>query len=116
MNALLAATLNSLRGLRHAAASERAVRQELWTLALSLPAVLLVATDRWTGIAMVASLLLVLGVELLNTGLEKLCDLVHPGRHPMIGRIKDMGSAAVLCALLVAGLVWGAALLQRIGF
>ena len=55
-------------------------------------------------------------VELLNTSIEKLCDHVTPQIHPTIKIVKDMGSAAVLCALLIAGLVWLAALAERLGF
>lgn len=115
MPPLLAALMNSLRGLRFALRSERAVRQEALVLVVSLPVALLVARDRWTALALVVSVLLVLAVELLNTGLEKLCDHVTPEHHEAIGRVKDLGSAAVLASLVIAGLVWAVALLEAVG-
>jgi diacylglycerol kinase (ATP) len=60
-------------------------------------------------------LLVVLAVELLNTAIEKLADYVTRERHVEIRRIKDFGSAAVFCALCLAGLIWFAAVGLRIG-
>jgi len=50
-----------------------------------------------------------------NTAVEKLADHVTPEEHDEIRRIKDFGSAAVFCALCLAGLVWLAALAVRLG-
>jgi diacylglycerol kinase (ATP) len=61
-------------------------------------------------------LLLLMIVELLNTAVEKLSDHVTPDTHPAIGRIKDMGSAAVGVAMVLAGLVWMVALVERLGW
>lgn len=97
---------NSLQGLTVAARSERAVRQELVVLAVALPAAFLIADQIYDWIALIGSLTLVLIVELLNTAIEKLCDHLHPGRHPAIGTVKDFGSAAVFCALIFALAVW----------
>ncbi len=44
-------------------------------------------------VALVASLLLMLSAEFLNTAVEKLCDHLHPDRHPSIGTVKDLASA-----------------------
>jgi diacylglycerol kinase (ATP) len=115
MPPLAAAFRNSLTGLHLALRSERAVRQELVVLALGLPAAFLVGSTVWMRVALVGVLLLLLIVELLNTAIEKLCDHVTPARHPAIGAVKDIGSAAVLCAILLALLVWAAALGQRLG-
>ncbi len=100
-----AALRHSLQGLAFAR-SERAVRQELVVLALALPVAPLIAGSLLGWIALMGSLVLVLVAELLNTAIEKLCDHLHPGRHPAIGTVKDLGSAAVFCALLFAALVW----------
>jgi diacylglycerol kinase (ATP) len=54
----------------------------------------------------VGVLLIVLIVELLNSALEALADTITVDPHPMIGRAKDLGSAAVLLSLVVAALVW----------
>lgn len=105
---------NSLQGLAVAARSERAVRQELVVLAVALPVAFLISDEIHTRFALLGSLVLTLIVELLNTALEKLCDHLHPGRHPMIGTVKDLGSAAVFCALLLAGTVWFTVAIQAL--
>jgi len=110
----LAAFRNSMRGLRAAAHTEPALRLELAALAGGIPAAFLVSDDPRVFAGLVGTLLIVLAVELLNTALEKLCDHVCPQHHPTIGTIKDMGSAAVMFALVLAGLAWGAALFQAL--
>ena len=100
----------SLAGLRAAIRHEHAFRQELF---LAVPMLLLVpfiAPGRWQALAMVGSVLLVLVVELLNSGLEALCDAVTVERHPLIGRAKDIGSAAVMLCLIFTVLVWAVVL------
>jgi diacylglycerol kinase (ATP) len=57
----------------------------------------------------------VLVVELLNTAIEKLADRVNLAIDPQIGRVKDMGSAAVGLALLIAAIAWLLALAERLG-
>jgi diacylglycerol kinase (ATP) len=54
-------------------------------------------------------------IELLNTAIEKLSDRLTTDHDPQIGRVKDMGSAAVGVALVMAGLFWLFALAERIG-
>jgi diacylglycerol kinase (ATP) len=116
MDALIAAFKNSCAGLSHALCTERAVRQEAFALAFAVPLAFVVSVGVWQFVALVSVVLLVMAVELLNTSIEKLCDHVTPQIHPTIKIVKDMGSAAVLCALLIAGLVWLAALAERLGF
>jgi diacylglycerol kinase (ATP) len=113
VNALLLAFLNSWRGLRHGARTERAVRQELVLLILGVPLALVLGSSLWVRVALMASLLLMLSAEFLNTAIEKLCDHVHPGRHPMIGTVKDLASAGAFLAQVTALLVWVAALMER---
>jgi diacylglycerol kinase (ATP) len=74
-----------------------------------------VACDNWKRLALILVVLLILIVELLNTAIEKLADVVSKGPHPAIKDIKDMGSAAVAISLVIAGLVWLAAVAERIG-
>ena len=112
---LLRATLNSWNGLRAAARSEQAFRQELVTLLLAVPAAFLIATETWRRVALIGVVVLLMIVELLNTAIEKLSDHVTPEDHPAIGRIKDMASAAVGLSLLLCGLVWLVALAERVG-
>jgi diacylglycerol kinase (ATP) len=113
MDRWLRATINSWNGLVAAARSEAALRQELVALALAVPLAFVVATDAWKRLALIAVILFLIVVELLNTAIEKLADHVTAKVHPGIGRIKDMGSAAVGVALLVAGATWLVAIGER---
>lgn len=110
-----AAALNSFRGLREGLQTEAAVKQEIAITALALPLSFLVATNVWTWLALVASILLVLTVEFLNTAIERLCNHVTPERHEAIRVTKDLASTAVFFTLLLAGLVWIVALGDKLG-
>ena len=112
---LLKAALNSWNGLRAAARSEQAFRQEIIALIVAIPVAFLIAADTWRRVALIGVILLLMIVELLNTALEKLSDHVTPHHHDAIGRIKDMASAAVGLALLLAAAVWLVALAERFG-
>jgi diacylglycerol kinase (ATP) len=112
---LYGATVNSLRGFRYGLRHEAALREEAILLAAALPVGLFLAPGIGWYVAMVGSLLVVLAVELLNTAIEKLSDHVTREQHPAIRAIKDFGSAAVFCALCLAGLIWLAAIGLRIG-
>jgi diacylglycerol kinase (ATP) len=107
------ATLNTIRGLRFAARSEAALREELILLAVGVPLGAFIAPDMAWYVAMIGVLLAILAVELLNTAVEKLADHVTPEFHPRIGVVKDVGSAAVFCTLSLAGLIWAGALAER---
>ena len=109
------ATMNSWRGMVAAARSEQAFREELIALAIAVPLAFVVATEAWKRFALIGVVLLLMAVELLNTAIEKLSDHVTPALHPDIGRVKDMGSAAVGVALAIAGFTWLLALAERIG-
>jgi diacylglycerol kinase (ATP) len=113
---LINALFNSADGLIHALKTEEAVRQEFLALLAAVPLACLIATENWKRIALVALVFAVIAVELLNTCVEKLCDHVTPDRHPQIKIVKDMGSAAVLFALLATGLFLGLALMERLGW
>ena len=70
--------------------------------------------QNWVEVALLAgSVLLVMIVELLNTGIEAAIDRISLEWHPLAKRAKDMGSAAVLLTLLVCLGIWSAALYQR---
>ena len=114
MVALLLAFLNSWRGLRHGARTERAVRLELVLLALGLPLALVLGASLWVRVGLIATLLMMLAAEFLNTAIEKLCDHLHPGHHPRIGVVKDLASAGTFLAQATAALVWIAALIDRL--
>ena len=109
------ATINSYNGLIFAVRSEQAIREELVALILSLPAAWLVGATVMRAVELVAAVVLVLTVELLNTAIEKLADRLTMDRDPQIGRVKDMGSAAVGVALLMSLGFWLFAIAERIG-
>ena len=108
------AAVNSWSGLRLAYVGESAFRQEIWLAAPMLPAAFWLGRD-WVQVSLLAgSVLLVLIVELLNSGLEAAVDRISLDLHELSGRAKDYGSAAVLLSLLLAGGVWLAAIVQRV--
>ena len=106
--------LYSLRGLIEGLRTEAAVKQEVALALVALPLSFLVATNVWIWLALVSSVLFVLVVEFLNTAIERLCNHVTPERHEAIRVTKDLASAAVFFALLLAGLLWLVALLDRL--
>lgn len=114
MRRLLRAAVNSWKGLIAAARSEAAFRQELALLIIAVPVAIVITTEPWKRLALVATVLIVLVVELLNTAIEKLADQLTTANSPGIGRIKDMSSAAALLALIIAGLTWLAAVAERL--
>ncbi len=103
----------SLDGLR-AGWCEAALRQEMLAAALLLPAAVWVG-QTWLEVAILCSaVVLVLIVELLNTGIETAIDRIGPEWHALSKRAKDMGSAAVLLSLLLCTGIWAAALWHRL--
>jgi diacylglycerol kinase (ATP) len=115
MERLLRATVNTWNGLIVAARSEEAFRQELIVLVIAVPLAFIVTEAAWKRVALIAVVLLLLVVEMLNTAIEKLADRVNLAIDPQIGWVKDMGSAAVGVALIIAGLTWLLALAERFG-
>lgn len=96
----------SLAGVRAAFKHEAAFRQEL---ALGLPMVVLALwlhPGRVQTLLLVGSVVLVWVVELLNSALEALADAISIDHHPLLGRAKDLGSAAVMLTLLLAAFTW----------
>jgi diacylglycerol kinase (ATP) len=114
VNRLWHATLHSLAGLE-SAWSEKAFRQEVAAAAVLVPVAFWLARD-WVQAALLAgSVLIVMIVELLNTGIEAVVDRVGPEWHALSKRAKDVGSAAVLVSLVLCGGIWVAALWERFG-
>jgi diacylglycerol kinase (ATP) len=103
----------SIDGLR-AGWHEKAFRQEAIAALVLLPAAVWLGRS-WVETALLAgSVVMVLIVELLNTGIEAAIDRIGPEWHDLSKRAKDMGSAAVLLALLLCAGIWCAAVAQRI--
>ncbi|MBP8275810.1 MAG: diacylglycerol kinase [Propionivibrio sp.] len=99
-------------GLRAAYVGEDAFRQEVLLAAILIPLAFVLPVS-WGGRAtMVASVLLVLIVELINSAIEAVVDRVSLDRHHLSKRAKDIGSAAVFLALLNVAVVWGCVLVS----
>jgi diacylglycerol kinase (ATP) len=109
------ATINSRNGLIFAIRSEQAVREELFVLLLAVPLACVVGSTVMRRVELVAAVALVLVVELLNTAIEKLSDRLTLDHDPQIGRVKDMGSAAVGVSLLMASAFWLFAIAESMG-
>jgi diacylglycerol kinase (ATP) len=109
------ATINTRNGLAFAIRSEQAVREELIALLIALPLAWVIGTTAMRRIELVAAVVMVLVVELLNTAIEKLADRLTTEHDLQIGRVKDMGSAAVGVALVTAGLFWLFSIAERMG-
>ena len=94
--------------------TESAFRQEAILSCVLLPAAFWLG-KHWVQTALlVASVVLVLVVELLNTAIEAAVDRIGKERHELSRQAKDLGSAAVLLSLLLAAGVWTAALWERL--
>ncbi len=96
----------SWQGFCSAYRLEEAFRQEVWVLALAAPLALWLGETGVEKAWLLGSVLLLLVVELLNSAIEAVVDRVGVEQHPLSGRAKDMGSAAVTVAILNAVLVW----------
>lgn len=101
----------SWAGLTAAFRHEDAFRQEVLLMVLLLPLAIYLGDNGIERALMIASLLLVLIVELLNSAVEAAVDRVSLERHPLIKRAKDMGSAAVMISLVNVLMVWSLVLL-----
>ena len=107
------ATGIALQGLRAAWRHEDAFRQEVVIAAIAIPAALLLPANSLGKTMMIASILLVLIVELLNSALESAVDHTSLERHPLAKRAKDIASAAVFLSIVNALVVWVLVLFWR---
>lgn len=108
------ATRYSIAGLASAFRHENAFREEVLLALVMLPLSIWIGRN-WVEIALLAgSVVLVLVVELLNSAVEAAVDRVSLDLHELSKRAKDYGSAAVMLSLLLCGVIWAGALLQRL--
>ena len=103
---LFRATIYSIQGLKAAFRNEAAFRLELFLAIILIPAGLWLGQNGIERALLVGSLLLVLVVELLNSGIEAIVDRFGGELHELSGRAKDVGSAAVLVSLLNVIAIW----------
>jgi diacylglycerol kinase (ATP) len=108
---LLLAFVNSWKGFRGAFRFEAAFRQEVALAVVMLPLGVYLGKTAVEKALLVASVLLVLIVELLNTGIETVVDRIGLERHELSGLAKDVGSTAVLLSFAVLIVIWGFLLL-----
>jgi len=97
----------SAKGFAACYRNEAAFRQEVAATIVLVPLGLWLGDSGIERALLVASWLLVLVVELLNSGIEAVVDRIGPERHELSGRAKDIGSATVLLTILIAALTWG---------
>ena len=96
----------SADGLTAAFRHEDAFRQEVFLAAVLVPAAFFTPATGIGKALMVASVLLVLIVELLNSAIEAAVDRISLEHHSLAKRAKDIGSAAVFISLVNVPAVW----------
>ncbi|MDP8567881.1 diacylglycerol kinase [Methylophilus aquaticus] len=101
----------SMDGFKAAYQHEDAFRQEVWLSLFLIPLAFYLEAEALHRILMIGSVLLVMIVELLNSAVEAVVDRVSIERHALAKRAKDIGSAAVLLALINLATVWSLILL-----
>lgn len=101
------AFMYSIDGLSAALKYEDVFRQEVLLAVVMIPLALYLERGAVERVIMIASVLLILVVELLNSAVESAVDRISFEHHPLIKRAKDMGSAAVLISLLNVVVTWG---------
>lgn len=114
LNRIFHAAGYSFAGLRAAYTGESAFRQEVWLLVIATPLAFWLGQDWVQTALLLGSVMLVLIVELLNSGIEAAIDRVSFELHDLSKRAKDLASAAVLLSLVLSAGIWGAALWQRL--
>ena len=111
---LLNAFSHSLNGLESAFRHEDAFRQEALLAAVLIPIALLLDVSGPAKAIMIASVLLVLVVELLNSAIEAAINRISLDQHQLSKRAKDIGSAAVFLSLVNVAIVWALVLVEKL--
>ena len=104
---IINATGYSMHGLAAAFKHESAFRQELALVVILAPVAIYIGQSSVERSILIASLILVLIVELLNSAIEAIVDRVGHEHHELSGQAKDIGSAAVFVSLANAVIIWG---------
>ena len=100
------AAINSWNGLIYAYKEESAFRQELALSLILIPLAIYFPVTPIEKILLIASVILVLVIELLNSSVEAAIDRISFEVHDLSKRAKDFGSAAVMLALLLCAQTW----------
>ncbi|HHQ6569334.1 TPA: diacylglycerol kinase [Serratia fonticola] len=104
----------SYKGLTAAWQNEAAFRQELVATVVAIIVAVWLDVGAIARILLIGSVLLVMIVEILNSAIEAVVDRVGTEYHELSGRAKDMGSAAVSLAIILALFVWASVLWQHL--
>ena len=104
---IINATGFSFAGLKAAFLHEAAFRQELFLCVILIPIGIWLGETGVERALLIGSLMLVLMVELLNSGIETVVDRISDEQHELAGRAKDIGSAAVFVSLINVPIIWG---------
>lgn len=104
----------SIAGYRACFEKEEAFRQEVILALLMIPLALWLGSSGTERLILIGAVVLVLIVELLNTAIERAIDRISADRHELSKEAKDMGSAAVMTALIFAGFVWAVIVIPKI--
>ena len=103
-------------GFKAAYKHEAAFRQELLLVLVLAPVAVVFAPSYAETALLLASLVFILLIEILNSAIEAVVDRLGDEIHPLAGRAKDMGSAAVLLAFIISGLIWFSVFSEMLGF
>ncbi|WP_413739289.1 diacylglycerol kinase [Sodalis sp. RH21] len=101
------ATGYSIKGFCAAWRHEAAFRQEVVVAILAIVIACYLESDPVSRILLIGSVWLVVVIEIINSAIEAVVDRIGPELHPLSGRAKDLGSAAVTLAIILALFVWG---------
>ena len=116
INRVVLAFKNSQRAFKWLAKNEAAFKQELFLLALSVTIISIWQIGIYEKVMLLISVLFVIFAEVVNTAIEATIDRVGLEIHPLSGLAKDLGSAAVLIALLISSFVWISVFISYIGY
>lgn len=103
---LMNAAKYSAQGFRGAWQTEEAFRQEAILACVMLPVAVLLPVTTVEKLLLILGLFIVLIVEILNSAIEAVVDRFGGEIHPLSGKAKDLGSAAVLLALTICAIIW----------
>ena len=104
---ILNAFVFSWKGYKAAFKHEEAFRQEVFVLIIAVPLAIWLGESALETALLIGSVLLLMLVELLNSAIEAVVDRIGSEWHELAGRAKDMGSGAVLLAIINMLVIWG---------
>ena len=100
------AMLFSYAGFKAAWRQEEAFRQEVLVFIVAIPIAFLLAKNKIEVVLLIASVVLVMVIELINSAIEAVVDRIGSEHHELSGRAKDIGSAAVMLTIMLAIVTW----------